>query len=99
MENAVWTMRCTPSRIHGTDMLDFVLVCMSGHSAPTGLSGHKPLDVPRLLCCFPMWATPLSHVLWQETGYLVSPHTGPGRILPAITKRTIGHWDILAYRL
>lgn len=56
----------------------------------------QALGVPRAPCC-QMGTTP--QVLWQETGSLVSPSAAPGRILPAVTKRTIGHQDMLAHGL
>lgn len=57
-----------------------VLLChyghLTGHSAPMWLSGHKPEDVPRSLCC-QVWVNSQSQVLWQETVYLVYLSAGP----------------------
>lgn len=78
-------------------MFDFVRMCMSGHSAPTRLSGHKPLDVPWVL--LPNVGDPTVTSSMAGDWLSCVPHAGPGRILPAVTKRTIGHWDILAPRL
>ena len=54
------------------------------------------LGVSRALCC-QIGAT--LQVLGWETGSLVSPTAGSGRILLVVTKRTIGHQDIMAHGL
>lgn len=61
------------------------------------LSGRKPVDVPRSLCSKQGNSTVTGPM--AEDWLSCVPSAGLGRILPAVTKRTIGHWNILAQGL